>query len=93
MKELRFFQLGGKMKSLTIMLGLISFLVFNSQLAFAKSAEAFTKRFQIIRSDDGSLVGIRDRTMPVKFSVKPDFLRWPCRQPQNRFFQSLELHQ
>ena len=71
MKELRFFQLGGKMKSLTIMLGLISFLVFNSQLAFAKSAEAFTKRFQIIRSDDGSLVGIRDRTMPVKFSVKP----------------------
>jgi len=59
------------MKSFSIMLGLISLLVLNSNLAFAKSADAFSKRFQIVRNSDGSLLGIRDRTLPVKFSVKP----------------------
>ena len=59
------------MKSLTILAGLVCLLALNTNTAFAKSADAFHKRFQVIRSDDGKLVGIRDRTLPVKFSVAP----------------------
>lgn len=59
------------MKSLTLMAGLVCLMAINLNTAFAKSADAFSKRFQIIRSDDGKLVGIRDRTLPVKFSVAP----------------------
>lgn len=59
------------MKSISLMVGLMCLLVLNSNSAFAKSADAFHKRFQVIRSDDGKLVGIRDRTLPVKFEVAP----------------------
>lgn len=59
------------MKSISLMVGLLCLLVLNTNQAFAKSADAFHKRFQVIRSDDGKLVGIRDRTLPVKFSVAP----------------------
>ncbi|MBY0416275.1 MAG: hypothetical protein K2Q18_19025 [Bdellovibrionales bacterium] len=59
------------MKSLSIVMAFVCLLAVNTTSAFAKSAEGFQKRFQIIRSDDGKLVGIRDRTMPVKFEVAP----------------------
>ena len=58
------------MRSIQLLLGLVCMLTFSSSL-YAKTADAFTKRFQIIRSPEGKLVGIRDRTMPVKFSVAP----------------------
>lgn len=58
------------MKSIQLLVGLASLLLFSTG-AFAKSPEAFFKRFQVIRSPEGKLVGIRDRTMPVKFSVAP----------------------
>ncbi len=59
------------MKSISLTVGLLCVLFLSTTEAFAKSAEAFNKRFQVIRSDDGKLVGIRDRTLPVKFSVAP----------------------
>lgn len=59
------------MKSMTLIMGLLCFFTLGSQNAEAKSADAFHKRFQVIRTEDGKLVGIRDRTLPVKFSVKP----------------------
>lgn len=59
------------MKSFSIMMALLCLFAFNTQSVFAKSAESFTKRFQVIRGSDGKLVGIRDRTMPVKFDVSP----------------------
>ncbi len=59
------------MKSISLTVGLLCVLLLSTTTAFAKSAEAFNKRFQVIRSDDGKLVGIRDRTLPVKFSVAP----------------------
>lgn len=59
------------MKSISLTVGLLCLLLLNTNQAFAKSAEAFNKRFQVIRSDDGKLVGIRDRTLPVKFEVAP----------------------
>lgn len=58
------------MKSISLMVGLLCMLVLSNS-AFAKSADAFHKRFQVIRNADGKLVGIRDRTLPVKFSVVP----------------------
>ncbi len=58
------------MKSISLMVGLLCVLVLSNS-AFAKSADAFHKRFQVIRSADGKLTGIRDRTLPVKFSVVP----------------------
>lgn len=54
-----------------MVVGVLSFVAVNIQSAHAKSADAFFKRFQIVRSADGKLVGIRDRTLPVKFSVTP----------------------
>lgn len=59
------------MKSISLMVAMFCVLAINTNTAFAKSADAFHKRFQIIRSDDGKLVGIRDRTLPVKFEVAP----------------------
>lgn len=59
------------MRTLSLVVGLLCFFTVNSQTAHAKSADAFFKRFQVIRSADGKLVGIRDRTLPVKFSVAP----------------------
>jgi hypothetical protein len=59
------------MKSISITLGLLCVLILSTTDSSAKSADAFTKRFQVIRSEDGKLIGIRDRTLPVKFSVAP----------------------
>lgn len=59
------------MKSISIMMAVLCIFAINTNTAFAKSADAFQKRFQVIRSDDGKLVGIRDRTLPVKFEVAP----------------------
>lgn len=59
------------MRLYSLIVGLICVLAFNSNVVLAKSPEAFFKRFQIIRNQDGKLIGIRDRTMPVKFSVLP----------------------
>ncbi|MGZ3789972.1 MAG: hypothetical protein ACXVLQ_15655 [Bacteriovorax sp.] len=59
------------MKSLSVMIGLLCLFTMNLETAHAKSAEAFFKRFQVVRSPDGKLIGIRDRTLPVKFAVAP----------------------
>ncbi|MBC7540821.1 MAG: hypothetical protein H7281_18515 [Bacteriovorax sp.] len=59
------------MRSLSLVVGLLCLFTVNTQAAQAKSADAFFKRFQVVRSADGKLVGIRDRTLPVKFSVAP----------------------
>ncbi len=59
------------MRTLSIVIGLMCALAVNTQVAQAKSAEAFFKRFQVVRAQDGKLIGIRDRTLPVKFSVEP----------------------
>jgi hypothetical protein len=59
------------MKSISIMVAMVCLIALSTNTAFAKSAEAFQKRFQVIRDNDGKLVGIRDRTLPVKFEVAP----------------------
>jgi hypothetical protein len=59
------------MKSISIMAAVLCLFAINTNSVFAKSADAFQKRFQVIRSEDGKLVGIRDRTLPVKFEVAP----------------------
>ena len=59
------------MKSISIMVAMLCLFAVNTNTVFAKSAESFPKRFEIIRSDDGKLVGIKDRTLPVKFEVAP----------------------
>lgn len=59
------------MRTLSIVVGLLCFFTVNAQTAEAKSANAFFKRFQVVRSADGKLIGIRDRTLPIKFNVAP----------------------
>lgn len=59
------------MRSLSLVMGLLCLITMTIQSANAKSADAFFKRFQIVRNADGKLVGIRDRTLPVNFSVGP----------------------
>ena len=59
------------MRTLSLVVGLLCLFTVNTQAAQAKSADAFFKRFQVVRSADGKLVGIRDRTLPVNFSVAP----------------------
>jgi hypothetical protein len=59
------------MRTLSLMVGFLCLFTLGAQSANAKSADAFFKRFQIVRSADGKLVGIRDRTLPVKFQVAP----------------------
>jgi len=59
------------MRSLSLVVGLLCLITMTIQTANAKSADAFNKRFQIVRSADGKLIGIRDRTLPVKFTVEP----------------------
>lgn len=59
------------MKSLSIVIGIILSVFINAQSAQAKSADAFFKRFQIVRSADGKLIGIRDRSLTTNFSVIP----------------------
>ncbi|MBP9682537.1 MAG: hypothetical protein KBD76_14110 [Bacteriovorax sp.] len=59
------------MRTLPAVLVLLCSFVMNLQMANAKSADAFFKRFQVIRAENGKLIGIRDRTLPVKFSVIP----------------------
>lgn len=58
------------MKRSTIMLAILTCLMFSFE-ALASNVESFHKRFQIIRAKDGKLVGIRDRSLPVSFSVRP----------------------
>lgn len=57
------------MRTITILF--IGFLLTYSGLSQAKTADAFFKRFQIVRSSEGKLIGIRDKTLPVNFSVDP----------------------
>ena len=52
-------------------MGLLCLFTANAHADQAKSSKAFLKRFQVVRSADGKLIGIRDRTMPVSFSVEP----------------------
>lgn len=59
------------MRSLSVVMGLLCLFTMTIKTADAKSADAFFKRFQIVRSADGKLIGIRDRTLPVKFNVEP----------------------
>lgn len=59
------------MRTLSLVVGLLCLFTVSTQTAQAKSADAFFKRFQVLRSPDGKLIGIRDRTLPVKFSVAP----------------------
>lgn len=59
------------MRSLSLVVGLLCLFTVNAQATQGQSAEAFFKRFQVLRSPDGKLLGIRDRTLPVKFSVAP----------------------
>ncbi|MFA6235711.1 MAG: hypothetical protein WC635_00180 [Bacteriovorax sp.] len=59
------------MRALSLVVGLLCLFTVNVQSAQAKSADAFFKRFQVVRAEDGKLIGIRDRTLPVKFSVAP----------------------
>jgi hypothetical protein len=56
------------MRALTLV---VSLLLLTSISIEAKTASAFSKRFQIVRDQDGKLIGIRDRTLPVKFDVVP----------------------
>lgn len=49
----------------------VLFFVFISLSAQAKTAAGFYKRFQVVRDQSGKLIGIRDRTLPVKFEVTP----------------------
>jgi hypothetical protein len=59
------------MRTLSLVVALLCLYTMNIGTAQAKSADAFFKRFQVVRSADGKLIGIRDRTLPVKFSVAP----------------------
>ena len=59
------------MRTLSIVAGLLCLFTVNAQTAQAKSADAFFKRFQVLRTPEGKLIGIRDRTLSVKFSVAP----------------------
>ncbi len=59
------------MRTLSVVIGLLCLFTMNLQPAHAKSADAFFKRFQIVRSADGKLIGVRDRTLPVSFTVAP----------------------
>jgi hypothetical protein len=59
------------MRTLSVVVGLLCAFTLNITTAQAKSADAFFKRFQVVRDSNGKLLGIRDRTLPVKFSVAP----------------------
>lgn len=59
------------MRALPLVLGILCLCSFGPKSVEAKTADAFFKRFQVVRSGDGKLIGIRDRTLPVKFSVEP----------------------
>lgn len=59
------------MRSLSLVMGLLCLITMTIKTADAKTADAFFKRFQVVRNADGKLIGIRDRTMPLNFSVEP----------------------
>ncbi len=59
------------MKTTHLLMILASTIALHFQAAEAKSLDAFSKRFQIVRSNDGKLIGIRDLTLPTKFSIAP----------------------
>lgn len=52
-------------------LGLFILFILVTFQVEAKTPDKFLKRFQILRSKDGKLIGIRDRTLPTSFKVKP----------------------
>jgi len=56
------------MRVLTLLMSLMILTSFSIE---AKTSAQFSKRFQIIRDEQGKLVGIRDRSLPVKFDVVP----------------------
>jgi hypothetical protein len=56
------------MRVLTLLMSLMILTSFSIE---AKTSAQFSKRFQIIRDEQGKLIGIRDRTLPVKFDVAP----------------------
>lgn len=56
------------MRALTLVVSLLLLTSFSIE---AKTASGFSKRFQIVRDEKGTLIGIRDRTLPVKFDVTP----------------------
>lgn len=56
------------MRVLTLLMSLLLITSFSIE---AKTAAQFSKRFQIIRDEQGKLIGIRDRSLPVKFDVAP----------------------
>ncbi|MDO9181185.1 MAG: hypothetical protein Q7U04_02195 [Bacteriovorax sp.] len=59
------------MRTISLLMALLCLFTASAQADQTKSASSFFKRFQVIRSADGKLIGIRDRTLPVKFSVAP----------------------
>jgi len=59
------------MRSLSLVMGILCLFATQAMADQAKSANAFFKRFEVVRSADGKLIGIRDRTLPVSFSVEP----------------------
>ncbi len=50
------------MRVLTLLMSLIILTSFSIE---AKTSAQFSKRFQIIRDEQGKLIGIRDRSLPV----------------------------
>jgi hypothetical protein len=56
------------MRNFRLILSLCLLISFE---AHARSTDGFFKRFQVIRDNDGKLIGIRDRTLPTKFEVRP----------------------
>lgn len=59
------------MRTLSLVVSLLCLFTVNTVTAQIKSADAFFKRFQILRTSDGKLVAIRDRTLPMRFTVAP----------------------
>ncbi|MBC7429062.1 MAG: hypothetical protein H7336_10650 [Bacteriovorax sp.] len=79
------------MKSISLTVGLLCVLLLSTTQASAKSADAFNKRFQVIRSEDGKLIGIRDRTLPVKFEVAPYIAMIKSQLVQEQALQTANL--
>lgn len=50
---------------------ILAVLLVTSSLANAGEVDAFTKRFELIKQEDGKLIAIRDRSLSFKFSIKP----------------------
>lgn len=70
-----FFKQEEKMKTSFIRTGFLTLLfswgLLLTTTLYAKSLDKFHKRFQIIRAQDGKLIGIRDNSLSFKFSAAP----------------------